>query len=140
MVTIEATRGRLEPGERRLLAGWGLAVWAVVAVSARLVGHLLLDPTLPVVLVGVFVATVPLMALVTYPIYRWRGMAASERPRAAVLMSLPGLFLDTLLVAFAPTTLPAMEPAAVRLFGALLVFGYGIVLLTSLVGVDQRLD
>jgi hypothetical protein len=139
MATVEATHDRFEQHERRLLLGWGLAVWAVVAVTARLVGHLVLDPALPLLAVGAFVAAVPLMTAVTYPVYRWRGMAPAARPRAAVLMSLPGLLLDTLLVGFAGTTLPAMGPQSVQWFGALLVFGYGVVLLSSVWPVDEHL-
>lgn len=115
------------------LVVWGLLVWAGVAVFIRLAGHRLLDPGEPVVVIGFFVAVVPLMALVTYPVYRWLGVARPARPAAAAVMSLPGLLLDVLLVAGARWAFPAMGPGAARNFGAILLFGYAVVLLTGFV-------
>lgn len=112
---------------------WGATVWAIVFVAFRLVGHLLLDPANPLVVAGLFVAVFPLMALVTYPVYWWARIARADRFRAAALMSLPGLFLDALLVAFASRLLPNLSLESVTLFGAVLLFGYGVVLLTAFV-------
>lgn len=113
------------------LVAWGLVVWAVVAVSIRLVGHRLLSPQSPTVFATFLVATAPLMALVTYPIYRRLGVDAIRRPRAVALMSLPGMFLDALLVAFATTAFPNLPSGAVVNFGTILLFGYAVVLLTG---------
>lgn len=115
------------------LVAWGLVVWAAVAATVRLSGHRLLDPESPVVVVAFFVATVPLMALVTYPIYRSFGIESVGRPRAAAVMSLPGMFLDVLLVAFASVALPNLSTGAVVNVGAILLFGYAVVLLTGFV-------
>lgn len=115
------------------LIAWGLVVWVAVAVTVRLIGHRLLSPETPVVLAVFFAATVPLMALVTYPIYRRFGIESGRRPRAAVMMSLPGMFLDVLLVSFAGIALPNLSVGAVINFGAILLFGYAVVLLTGFV-------
>jgi hypothetical protein len=48
-------------------------------------------------------------------------------------MSIPGLSLDILVVLSAESVLPAMGQDAVITFGALLLFGYAVVLLTGLV-------
>jgi hypothetical protein len=136
-MTVETTdvrsRPALDPGTTARLLGWGLTVWLAVAVSIRLAGHVLLSPATPLVLAGFFVAVVPLMALVTYPIYRWFGIPRGARPTAAALLSIPGMFLDVLLVLFAETLLPAMSVGAVVNFGAILLFGYAVVLVTGLV-------
>lgn len=125
------------PGITRLTTGWlvawGLVVWAAVFVSIRLVGHRLLAPETPVVVAAFFAATVPLMALVTYPIYGWFGIESVRRPRAAAVMSLPGMFLDVLLIAFAGIALPNLSVGAVINFGAILLFGYAVVLVTGFV-------
>jgi hypothetical protein len=82
---------------------------------------------------AVFVSAIPLMASVTYPVYRWLGIPHALRGSAAALMSVPGMFLDVLLVLSAESVLPAMGEGAVINFGALLLFGYAIVLLTGFV-------
>lgn len=114
-----------------LLAGWGLLVWFAVAVAIRLVGHVLLDPGRGPLVVGFFVSVVPLMALVTYPIYRWLAIPYRLRGAAAAAMSVPGMFLDVLLVVGAEAVFPAMEIAAVVNFGGILLLGYAVVLLTG---------
>ena len=132
MATVDpSTPSTLTRRTARWLIIWGLVVWAVVAVSIRLVGHRLLSPQSPTVVAALFVATVPLMALVTYPIYHRFGIHALLRPRAAALMSLPGMFLDVLLVAFAGTALPNLSTGAAVDFGAILLFGYAVVILTG---------
>lgn len=115
------------------LLTWGLFVWFVVATSIRLGGHVLLSPSNPVLVAGFFLSVVPLMAMVTYPVYRWFDISHEKRGSAAALLSLPGLFLDVLLVLFAGTAFPLMGQGAVVNFGAILLFGYAVVLLTGFV-------
>lgn len=114
---------------------WGLAVWVAVTASMRVAGHLLLDPTNPPIMLGFFVAVIPLMALVTFPVYVYRGTPLAQRPSAAIIMSVPGLFLDVFLVAFFETVFPNMPPTTAKYYGAILLFGYMVVLLTGFVPV-----
>jgi hypothetical protein len=116
-----------------LLALWGLTVWAIVAVSMRLVGHVLLSPANPALVVGFFGSVVPLMALVTYPVYRRLGIPRGRRGAAAAVLSIPGLFLDVGLVLGVETVYPLMGPGTVRNYAAVLLFGYAVVLVTGFV-------
>lgn len=68
------------------------------------------------------------MALVNYPVYRQRSIPHGDRAAAASAMSVPKLFLDTLLVPGAEWAFPAMSTAAVVNFDAIRVFGDRIVL------------
>jgi hypothetical protein len=133
MNELSTTERMIERKTAGTLAVWGLCVWLVVAVSARLVGHVLLSPTSPWLVAAVFVSAIPLMAIVTYPVYRWLGIPHALRGSAAALMAVPGMFLDVLLMLSAESVLPAMGEGAVINFGALLLFGYAIVLLTGFV-------
>jgi hypothetical protein len=114
---------------------WGLSVWFSIAVLIRLAGHVLLSPTNTLLLTAFFLSVIPLMIAVTYPVYRWFGLSSDARRSAAVVMSIPGMFLDVLLVLFAETVFPAMSTEAVVHFGAILLFGYAIVLVTGFVPV-----
>lgn len=131
--TTRDARPTTDGGTTRRLILWGLTVWFAVAVVIRLLGHVLLSPSNPLLVFGFFASVVPLMAAVTYPIYWWFDIPRGERAWAAALMSLPGLFLDVLLVLFAGTVFPEMSTAAVVNFGAILLFGYAVVLLTGFV-------
>ena len=120
-----------QEGVPRKLVIWGLLVWFSVAVTIRLTGHILLDPNNPVVVAGFFVLVIPLMALVTYPVYNFFNSERPARPIAAAIMSIPGMFLDVGLVLNANQLFPAMSQAMVVNFGAILLFGYAVVLLTG---------
>ncbi|WP_136601329.1 DUF5367 family protein [Salinigranum halophilum] len=117
----------------RWLILWGLSVWFAVAILIRLAGHVLLSPTNTLLLTAFFLSVIPLMLSVTYPVYWWLGLSTDAQRIAAALMSIPGMFLDVLLVLFAETVFPAMATEAVVHFGAILLFGYAIVLLTGFV-------
>ena len=127
----------LDQTTSRWLIIWGLSVWFVIAVLIRLAGHVLLSPTNTLLLVGFFLSVIPLMGLVTYPVYWWLGLPPNTRSSAAALMSLPGMFLDVLLVLFAEMVFPQMATGAVINFGAILLFGYAIVLVTGFVPLRQ---
>lgn len=122
----------LQQGIPQKLFAWGLVVWLNVAVFIRLAGHILLDPNNPLIVAGFFAIVVPLMALVTYPIYRIFHVDRAARPMAAAIMSIPGMFLDVGLVLNADQIFPAMSQAMVVNFGAILLFGYAVVLLTGI--------
>lgn len=134
---MATSKPKVVPGITRRTTGWlvawGLVVWAGVFVLIRLVGHRLLAPETPVVVAAFFAATVPLMALVTYPIYVRFRITQIHRPWAAAVMSLPGMFLDVILIVFAGITLPNLSDAAVINFAAILLFGYAVVLVTGYV-------
>jgi hypothetical protein len=133
MNELSTTERTIERKTAGTLVLWGLSVWLVVAVSARLVGHVLLSPTSPWLVAAAFGSAIPLMAVVTYPVYHRLGIPHALRGSAAALMSVPGLFLDVLLILSAGSVLPAMGRGAVINFGALLLFGYALVLLTGFV-------
>lgn len=134
----DTTRRVLDRRTVGSLVAWGLLVWSAVALSTRLLGHVLLSPSNPLLVAGFFGSVVPLMAMVTYPVYRYFDIPRAVRPTAAALLSLPGMLLDVLLVLFAAVVFPAMSQAAVVNFGAILLFGYAVVLLTGFVPAGQR--
>lgn len=111
----------------------GFVVWLVVTVALRLVGQYLLDPTAPVVVGGLFVATVPALVGLALVLYRWRGVTGATRLQAAVALVLPGMLLDSLAVAWFGTVFPNTVPAAARYFGGPLLLAYASVLLSAFV-------
>jgi hypothetical protein len=116
-----------------LLIIWGLSVWLAVAILVRLTGHIFLSPENPLLVFGFFLSVIPLMIAVTYPLYRLLSISPPSRGAAAALMSIPGMFLDVLLILAADIVFPQMSVEAVINFGAILLFGYTIVLLTGFI-------
>lgn len=131
MANDHASRFGLEPGVPAKLIAWGVGVWFAVAVLIRLAGHFLLDPNQPFIVAAFYALVIPLMVLVTYPIYRAFSITRNARPTAAAMMSIPGMFLDVGLVLGAKHAFPAMTTEMVVNFGAILLFGYAVVLVTG---------
>ncbi len=111
----------------------GFIAWAVATLAFRLIGQHLLNPANEFVILGVFVATVPLMVLLLAVLYAGQGVSGVERRTAAVLVVLPGMLLDVLSLAFFGTMFPNMVSTAAKYFGALLLLAYAIVLLTGFI-------
>ena len=131
--TTSSASVSLDRATSRWLLLWGLSVWFAVTILIRLAGHVLLSPTNTLLLTAFFLSAIPLMLSVTYPVYWWLGLSTDARRSAAALLSIPGMFLDVLLILFAETVFPLMATEAVIHFGAILLFGYAIVLLTGFV-------
>jgi hypothetical protein len=110
---------------------WGFLLWLIATVVMRVTGEHLLDPDQVVVTFLVFAGTLPLIAAVTLPIYDWRQVNLQDRPTAAILMSLPGLFIDILVLLLFSRIYPNLGDTG-ALFGAWLLWAYGLVLISGL--------
>ena len=115
------------------LVGVGIAVWLAAILAVRLVGHVLLPPDDPGRTALVFIATVPLMAMVAFAVYSLLDVPPERRLTAATLLVLPGMVLDAVAVTVFETVFPNMSPAAGSTFGGLLLLAYASVLLTGVV-------
>lgn len=131
--TTTTTQRPIDSQTTAKLVAWGATVWLAVTITFRLVGHFVLDPSNALLLAGFFVAVIPLMAAVTYPVYRYLQLPHAARPAAAAAMSIPGMFLDVILLRYATTVFPAMTTEMVVTYAAILFFGYAIVLLTGFI-------
>ncbi len=60
------------------------------------------------------------------------GVQGDERLRAAVLIAIPGLLLFAAVTSHFAIAFPALNPAMDKVFGALMLWGYGFVLIGGL--------
>lgn len=85
-------------------------------------------------LIVTFVSAVPLIVVVTYPIYTVMKISRSERPAAATLIALPGILLDVLSLSFFGSVFPnlaALSASTDALFGAWVLLAHGLILLSG---------
>ena len=78
-----------------------------------------------------FVSTAPAVAAAVYPGYTTARVDAAERPIAAISVVLPGMLLDVLSLFFveaAFSNLSMVSTSADALFGAWLLWAYGLIL------------
>ncbi len=114
-----------------LSAGWGFLIWLGATGALRDAGQLIFQREDQWILVVTFIATVPVIALATYPIYGLLRLKGSERVIAAALMALPGMLLDTLSVLFFTRAFPNIDPALDGVFAAWLLWAYALTLITG---------
>lgn len=115
----------------------GFAGWAVAFVLFRLWGHVLLGSPAAVQLTfllgGVVTALLAglLCRLVCQP-----GKVA----RFAAGLAIPGLLLDSACVLAFEAVFPTMPVALAAIFGALMLWGYGLILATILLVGDRLVE
>jgi hypothetical protein len=111
----------------------GVGLWLLAILTFRLVGQVLLPPDNDGRIALVFVATVPLMAMLAFAVYSLLDVPPDRRLTAATLIVLPGMVLDAVLVTTFETVFTNMAPAVGSAFGGLLLLAYAAVLLTGIV-------
>ena len=60
------------------------------------------------------------------------GVAAERRPAAAIAFVLPGMLLDAAIVSHFAIVFPNLDPDMDKVFGALMLWGYGFLLFGAL--------
>lgn len=123
----------------RFFIGYGIAAWLVVTIALRFVGQYILtadggaERTL---LIGVLLT--PPLALLIYPAYRWKKLNAAQQQLAAICFAVPGQILDAFSTLFFTNFFPNMSPAGANHFGALMLWGYSVIILTGFVRLPNR--
>ena len=121
-------------GKTAFFVGLGVLLWLAATIFFRLLGQVLLDPTSPALVAATFVATAPVIGAVIYPAYAAVKVDAAQRPAVAAAVVLPGMLLDVLSLVFFGTAFPnlsALSASSDALFGAWLLWAYGLILFSG---------
>ena len=94
----------------------GLAIWAGATLAIRFIGERILHPGVTPALL-LYVVSFVLMALLVPWLCRLIGTAGEARFRAAMLLMLPTLLLDSLSCIFFARVFPNLDPALAGVFG-----------------------
>ncbi|NJR52797.1 MAG: DUF5367 domain-containing protein, partial [Leptolyngbyaceae cyanobacterium CSU_1_3] len=73
------------------------------------------------------------LPLLVYAIFRWKKVPTNWRLEAAVCLAIPGMLLDVVTTYFFVQAFPHVLPTADGAFGAWLLWGNAIILLTGLI-------
>lgn len=119
---------------------WGFLVWLIATLIFRTSGQFFFHPENSLALVLMFVAAVPLIAGVMYPIYVWKKVSPADRPLAAIYAIMPALVLDVFSVLWFPSVFPNLPATTSVAFAAWLLWGYFLILLTALVPPQVSVD
>jgi hypothetical protein len=117
---------------------WGIALWLAATITFRLAGQWFLVPGDRLLLGLTYYGAVPVIALVTLPVYYIQRLSSNLRVRAAVLIALPGMMLDMVSLLVFPRLFPNLAPGAEPLFASWLLWAYGLILCSGFVGGRDR--
>lgn len=109
----------------------GVFIWLLATVLYRLMGDVLFTKTSFLTTMSNYVLGIPVAALLTLPFYRLRNLDAAQQKQAAVHMAVPGMLLDSMNSLFFRQIFPNMDFSIVNYFGAWLLFGYTLILVSG---------
>ncbi|WP_143416170.1 DUF5367 family protein [Geobacillus sp. E263] len=111
---------------------WGFLVWLGATLIFRLFGHFFFNPENALLLLLSYLLVVPLIFLLTYPLYKLKGLTKDERLKAAIFIVLPGMFIDTIVLVVFTDVFTNLPVESDRYFGSWLLWAYGLILITGL--------
>lgn len=118
--------------------GMSFLIWLSATLVLRLWGHTFFIPDNNWSMVSSFLFSLTCLPLLVYAISRWKQVPPHQRIEAAVCLAIPGMLLDVVTTYFFTQAFPNVLPTADGVFGAWLLWGYAIVLLTGLITSHSR--
>ncbi|GGB54079.1 DUF5367 domain-containing protein [Fictibacillus barbaricus] len=110
---------------------WGFLVWLSASAIFRLTGQFFFILTSPVLLIVSYILVIPLIIVLTLPIYRWKKLNSNQQLKAAIFIALPGMLLDTIVLIFFSDIFTNLKPETDRIFGSWLLWAYSLILLSG---------
>jgi prolipoprotein diacylglyceryltransferase len=112
-------------------AAVGFLLWLVATAAFRFAGQYFFvpDPTWQTVL---FVACVPVVALITMGVLKLLHEDPSDRAEAAIALAFPGMLLDAYVTNQFDVVFPNLDPILGQNFGALMLLAYATMIITGL--------
>jgi hypothetical protein len=107
----------------------GLAIWAVATLAVRITDLFALPPGLSERLILLALLAVPLLAGAFWLLVR--HVPRRDRLATAAAIAAPGMVADAIATVFYTQFFPLADPASASAFGALMLWGYAVVLLSG---------
>lgn len=110
----------------------GFSVWFLATIVFRVAGqYFFIVDSISIMLV-LYLGLIPSLGLLSTCIFRIFNLGQLESLKAAVIMVLPGMLLDTICVKFFADVFPNMLESDGKTFGSWLMFAYSIILISAL--------
>lgn len=107
-------------------------IWLVATLIIRFWGEIFFIPDSNVSMIASFLFSVFFLPPLAYSLFVWQNIEPMQRKDAAICLAIPGMLLDALTNYFFPYFFPNLPDAANGAFGAWLLWGYAIVLITGI--------
>lgn len=108
-------------------------IWLTATIVMRLWGHTFFIPNSTLSMVSSFLFSLTFLPLLVYVIFQWKKVPPHQHQEAVICLAIPGMLLDVVTTYFFAQVFPNILPSADGAFGAWLLWGYAIVLITGLI-------
>ncbi|KOP80360.1 hypothetical protein AMS59_02915 [Lysinibacillus sp. FJAT-14745] len=115
----------------RFFLCWGFGIWLVASAVFRLMGHYFFTLEEPFLMIAAYILTIPLIWVVTIPIYILKKIKDTERLLAAICIALPGMLIDAVVLLVFDNIFPNLSPDLARYFASWLLWAYSLILITG---------
>ncbi|AIC93133.1 MULTISPECIES: DUF5367 domain-containing protein [Shouchella] len=112
---------------------WGFLVWLGATAIFRFLGQFFFTPDNTFFLVAAYVIVVPLILVITLPLYRYKKLNAFNQLKAAVFIALPGMVFDVIVLIYFAEFFVNLDPGMDQFFASWLLLAYSVILLTGLI-------
>ncbi|MDQ0300594.1 hypothetical protein J2S78_003062 [Salibacterium salarium] len=112
---------------------WGFLVWLGASAIFRFTGQFFFSLESPTLLVTSYILVVPLILILTLPVYRWKKVHSQQRLRAAILIALPGMFIDAVVLIYFSDVFVNLEARMNGMFASWLLWANSFILLTGFI-------
>ncbi|MGE7954174.1 DUF5367 domain-containing protein [Lysinibacillus xylanilyticus] len=110
---------------------WGFVIWLVASAVFRLMGHYFFIPDEPFFMLSAYILVIPIIWVVTIPIYSLKKLSDSKQLQAAICIALPGMLIDAVVLLFFDTIFTNLPADLDRYFASWLLWAYSLILLTG---------
>jgi Family of unknown function (DUF5367) len=108
-------------------------IWVIATVIMRLWGHTFFIAENNVSMGGSFLFSLLCLPPIAYGLFQWKKVQPNQRRDAAICLAIPGMLLDVVTTYFFAQVYPNVLPSADGAYGAWLLWGYALVLITGFI-------
>lgn len=106
-------------------------IWLIATLVLRFWGPTFFIPDNNLSMIASFLFSLFFLPPLAYSLFYWQNVEPVVRKDAAICLAIPGMLLDVMATYFFPYFFPNMSNGANGVFGAWLLWGYAIVLITG---------
>lgn len=110
----------------------GFTVWLLATLIFRIAGQYFFITNSTSIMLALYLGLIPALGLISTLVFKRFNLGQLDSLKAAVIMVLPGMLLDTICVKFFGEVFPNMQESDGKTFGSWLMFAYSIILISAL--------
>ncbi|HHQ8911890.1 DUF5367 domain-containing protein [Bacillus anthracis] len=112
---------------------WGFLVWLGASLIFRFLGQIFFITDSLGWMAASYILVVPLILVLTLPIYKIKNITGSERLKAAIYIALPGMLIDSIVLVYFDNVFINLSADTDRYFASWLMWAYALIIITGLV-------